>query len=295
MRVSLSRRALSGRPKRVFVHVRMSVLWFLFSRSKRARRSYSRSPSYDRVSARGKQSRSRSPRERKRRASRSPYSNRSQQRGGGGGGAQATSHTSYAFHTSMASELMKLRDARHRAQQREAQRGGGGGADGSPATTASSASHNKPSAKSVIHTPDVIALSDGTPSPTPSYDQADRGSGGGGERVPNNDPHHNGEYNQSDRRDAYYGPRTPPGDRLDAPPLLLPRGLPPQEAPRRPEPPPAAPFEPLPFSSMSGGDAELPPQQQQTNRRAALAQLPLPPVGSDQDSDMDIDNSPDDG
>ena len=167
----------------------------------------------------------------------------------------------------MASELMKLRNARQRAQQREAQRG-------------DERSSPKPSAKSVINTPDVIAVSDGTPSPTPNYRGPVEQSG-----LPNSDPHHNGEHSHV-VQDEYYGPRTPPGyDRHDGY-GELPREPPPAESHPNSQPPPPS-MEAPPYC----GSDVAPPLPQ--TKRASLAQLPLPPVGSDQDSDMDIDYSPD--
>ncbi len=256
------------------------------------RRSHSGSPGYS-GRGRDRQSRSRSPRERSsKRRSRSPYPARSQSPPGAlsasAASSKSSSHrkssskhssSSLAFQTSMAAELLKLRNARHRAQQREAQR-----------AESDRTASPKPSAKSVINTPDVIALSDGTPSPTPSYNRGPAEP----QQLPNSDPHRNGEHSGSQgyNTDTYYGPRTPPDyDRPDG------RGDFPREPPplhpfpdEQPPPPPSE--EPLPFSSLR--DTAVPPPPPQA-RRASLAQLPLPPVGSDQDSDMDIDNSPEDG
>ena len=172
----------------------------------------------------------------------------------------------------MASELMKLRNARQRAQQREAQRG-------------DERLSPKPSAKSVINTPDVIAVSDGTPSPTPNYrGPVEQDS------LPNSDPHRNGEHGQDEYvpSDVHYGPRTPPGfDRHDGH-CDLPQEPPPAEPYPNSQPPPP------PSNAPPYYGVDVAPPLPQT-KRASLAQLPLPPVGSDQDSDMDIDNSPEDG
>ena len=247
-----------------------------------SRRSPSRSPSYER--GKSKQSRSRSPRDRVKHRSRSPYSNRSQSpstksssyRKSSSKYSGGISSHSLKFHTSMAHELMKLRNARQRAQEREAQR-------------TDERSSPKPSAKSVINTPDVIAVSDGTPSPTPNYrGPVEQGS------LPNNDPHHNGEHSQGANMmpDVCPGPRTPPSyDYKDGPDGQA-------ELPR--EPPPGDPYmynqpPPLPTDAPPYYPGEVVPPPLPQTKRASLAQLPLPPIGSDQDSDMDIDNSPDEG
>ncbi len=235
-----------------------------------------------------------------RRGSRSPYNRRSQSpsqsRKGGSSKYSSISRSTTKYKSTLASELETIRRARARVEQRKAQEQ----VKGRDRPDGAYSKSTQPSTSVIQADTDVISI-DGTPSPAPDVQYISHGHGHSKSST------HNGA-----------NPELPPV------PPPEPSGPPPDEMYRQSARPttdtPHSPTVGYPDTNHRGQRTDgwpppVPPQVQNTvsyeglknptppppthtpppppPKRASLVdQLPMPPVDPDQDSDMDIDKSP---
>ena len=232
-----------------------------------------------------------------RRSSRSPYNRRSQSpsqsRKGGSSKYSSISRSNTKYKTTLASELEQIRRARARVELRKAQdqERGHDRPDGAYSKS------TQPSTTVIQADTDVISI-DGTPSPAPDVQMVSHGYGQSKSST------HNGANPEPPVLPPE--PSEPPPDDMDTH-----SGKPVPDTPHSPSvgyqdtnhrqrtdgwPPPIPPQvqNTVSYEGLKNPTPPPPPHSSPPppKRASLVAQLPMPPVDPDQDSDMDIDKSP---